>query len=127
MTPITSGICAQEVKSDDVIGTWLTEDKTGEISIFKRDGRYFGKIVGGTSNESYDVHNPDKERRNDPLIGLVILKDLTFDADDKVWEDDTVYDPKKGKRYGCTVKLTQSKTLNITGYIGFSWIGRSEE
>ena len=111
---------------DAIVGTWLTADETGEIEIYKDKGVYFGKITAGTSEQKHDIHNPDPKRRSDPLLGLVILRDLRFDGDD-LWEDGTVYDPKNGKRYSCNVRLLSRDTLKITGYIGFSWIGRSEE
>lgn len=119
-------LCGQDLRAEDITGTWLTEDKTGEIAIYKSRTAYHGKIVAGTSEQKFDVHNPDKARRNNPLIGLVILKDLVFDSDGQVWKSGTVYDPQNGKHYSCNVKLVDSNTLKITGYIGFSWIGRSE-
>ena len=123
----TQTAIAQERKGDEIIGTWLTADKKGEITIFKEKDRYFGKISAGSGEQKFDIHNPDKSRRSDPLIGLVILKDLQYDAEDKTWENGKVYDPQNGKSYSCNVKLLNSNTLKITGYIGFSWIGRSEE
>ena len=118
---------AQSFKADEIVGTWLTSDKKGEITVFKEGNKYFGKITAGSSEEKFDVHNPDEARRNDPLIGMVIMKDLKFDSDDITWKDGTVYDPQSGKRYSCNVKLINRDTLKITGYVGFSWIGRSEE
>ena len=119
------GVSAQDFKADDIVGTWLTSDKTGEITVYKDKNKYYGRITAGTSKEKFDIHNPDKQRRNDPLIGMVILKDLKFDSDDGAWEDGTVYDPQNGKRYSCNVKLIDHDKLKITGYIGFSWISRS--
>ena len=118
---------AQSITADDITGVWQTADKTGEITIFETDGRYSGRISAGTSEEKFDVHNPDKSRRRDPLIGLIILKGLVFDREDGAWKKGTVYDPKNGKHYSCHVALIDKDTLRITGYIGFSWIGRSEE
>ena len=116
---------AQQVREEDLPGTWLTEDGTGEITVYRDGNRYFGRIRGGTSEEQYDVHNPDKARRNDPLIGLVILKDLAYDGNG-TWTGGTVYDSRNGKTYSCNVRLLRRDKLRITGFIGFSWIGRSE-
>lgn len=117
---------AQTRGGDDIVGTWLTEDGSGEITIYQKRDLFFGKIRGGTSEEEYDVHNPDEARRNDPLVGLVILKNLKFDDRDGEWTGGTVYDSRNGKTYSCNVKLIDRNALKITGYIGFSWIGRSE-
>lgn len=119
-------LLAQEISSEDVAGTWFTADKTGEITIYKSGDTYFGKITAGTSDQKFDIHNPDKARRRDPLIGLVILKNLEYEGENK-WTDGTVYDPKNGKTYSCNLTLLDRNHLKITGYIGFSWIGRSEE
>ena len=116
----------QSISSDAITGTWLTADKTGQITIFKEGDRYFGKITAGSGDQKFDIYNPDKERRNDPLIGMTILRNLQYDGEDK-WEDGTVYDPKSGKKYSCNIVLLDNDRLKITGYIGFSFIGRSEE
>ena len=121
----TNEVPAQLTGSDGIIGTWLTADGTGEITIFKDGESYYGRITAGTSDQKFDVQNPDKARRNDPLIGLVILKDLKYEGDGE-WKNGTVYDPQNGKRYSCNLELSNRNTLKITGYIGFSWIGRSE-
>jgi uncharacterized protein (DUF2147 family) len=116
---------AQSFATDDITGTWLTADKSGQISIYKSGNKYFGKIKSGTRQEQLDVKNPDKARRKDPLLGLVILKDFTFNGSDE-WKDGSVYDPDNGKTYSCIITLVNKNKLKLRGYIGFSWIGRTE-
>jgi len=56
---------------------------------------------------------------------LVILKNFTYVEEDK-WEDGEIYDPTNGKTYSCEMELSEDgKELDITGYIGFTWIGRT--
>jgi len=38
-----SSLKAQTYKADDVVGTWLNEEKTGKVQIFKVSGSYYGK------------------------------------------------------------------------------------
>jgi uncharacterized protein (DUF2147 family) len=116
---------AQLWQGDEVTGTWLTADKRGQIAIYKNGDKYFGKIKGGSGKEQFDVHNPDAARRKDPLVGLVILKNFKFNGEDE-WKDGTIYDPESGKTYSCQMTLTNKNTLKIRGYIGFSWLGRTE-
>ena len=59
-----------------------------------------------------------------PLLNLQILKDFVYDAEDKEWEDGTIYDPKNGKTYSCYMTLDGTK-LNVRGYVGVSMIGRT--
>jgi uncharacterized protein (DUF2147 family) len=119
-----TAVGAQGFRPDDIIGTWLTADKTGQIAVYKNSNLYYGKIKAGTSKEKFDVKNPYKERRNDPLIGLIILKDVKFENNS--WKNGKVYDPHNGRTYSCILTLINTNQLKITGFIGFSWIGRSE-
>ena len=124
---------AQTFQADDIIGTWLNEEGTGQVEIYKLGHLYFGKIVWlETPNDSVtgkprtDKENPDPELKKKPLLGLVNLKDFVFDEDDE-WEDGTIYDPKNGKTYSCYMKFEDpsKKRLKIRGFIGISLIGRT--
>jgi len=58
------------------------------------------------------------------LLGLQILKNFVYDAQDKEWEDGTIYDPKNGKTYSCIMTLS-GNNLNVRGYVGISMLGRT--
>jgi uncharacterized protein (DUF2147 family) len=123
-------VAAAQVNADDIVATWLTSGKEpAKIQIYKSVERYYGKItwlkypeVNG--KQPLDINNPDKTKRNTPIIGLVILKGFRFDDDE--WEDGKVYDPKSGKTYSCYLSLRDKNTLKIRGYVGISLIGRTE-
>jgi len=128
-----SGINAfsQVHKADDIIGTWLNEEATGKIQIYKENGKYFGKLVWlkepndkVTGLSRTDKENPEPRLRTVPLIGLVNLKNFNFDGKDE-WEDGTIYDPKNGKTYKCYIRFEYATRLKIRGYIGFSLLGRN--
>jgi hypothetical protein len=42
-----------------------------------------------------------------------------------VWDNGSLYDAEKGKTYSGMMTLKNANTLNLTGYTGFSFIGRS--
>ena len=48
-----------------------------------------GKIVWLLSDkrpqQKVDNNNPDKSKQNQPIIGLIILKDFSFDSDEERW------------------------------------------
>lgn len=133
---IFTGSCltlsAQQRKTDDILGTWLNQEATGKVQIYKENGKYYGKIVWLkepndkiTGKPRTDVENPESSLKNRPLIGLVNLKDFVFDGDDE-WEDGTIYDPKNGKTYSCYIQFDEKpNTLRIRGYIGISMLGRT--
>lgn len=72
-----------------------------------------------------DENNPDANLKNQPVIGLHILKDFVFDGEDE-WNSGTVYDPDNGKTYKCYMQLETPDKLKVRGYIGFSLLGRTE-
>lgn len=114
-----------------ITGTWLVEKKNGKVLIYKQGNSYFGKIIwikhpyleDGTPRK--DVNNPDPEKRNEPIVGLIILKNFLFKGGHE-WSEGTIYDPQNGKEYDCILSLTNPNKLDVRGYIGFSWIGRTE-
>lgn len=120
--------------ADDILGDWLNQEGTAKIHIFKATngkfkGKYYGKIIWlkePTKNgkPKVDDQNPDVNKRNQEINGLVILNDFTFDSDDKEWSNGTIYDPKNGKKYSCTITKSGEK-LNVRGYVGISMLGRT--
>jgi len=72
-----------------------------------------------------DRENPDPARRNQPILGLVILRDFAF-VKDGLWENGMIYDPENGKDYKCKMTLESPDVLNVRGFIGISLIGRTD-
>lgn len=72
-----------------------------------------------------DRLNPDPEFKTRPLIGLNMLEDFGYSGGN-VWKGGTIYDPDNGKRYKCKLTLTDPNHLEVRGFIGFSFIGRTE-
>lgn len=123
-----SSLCrAQNI--DPIEHTWYDEHKTAKIKIQKgEDGRFYGKVVWLKKPEKdgilkVDKFNPDKQHRNDPLVGLVILKGFRKKGDTK-YDDGTIYDPQNGKTYSCII-THEGNTLDVRGYIGIALLGRS--
>ncbi len=118
--------------SDAVIGTWLTGSKKGRVQIYKQGDQYFGKIVWlkdpnapKTNQPLTDTNNPDSQKRAKPLLGLVNLRNFSYDSGN-VWDEGKVYDPENGKEYSCKLTLRDANTLDVRGYMGISLIGRTD-
>ena len=58
-------------------------------------------------------------------MGLTILQGLKYG--DGIWKDGKIYDPESGKTYSCELKLKNNNILEVKGYLGFSWVGRTVE
>jgi len=121
-----SALLAQDALEKNL---WYNEEKTAKIQIYTgTDGKFYGKIVwlkvpDMDGKPKVDGHNPDKAKRNDPILGLLLLKGFRKDGE-KEYSDGTVYDPKNGKTYKCRITAKGDK-LDVHGFIGFSWIGRT--
>jgi uncharacterized protein (DUF2147 family) len=123
-------ISASAQKADAIVGKWLSATGEGQVQIYKKGDKFFGKLSwmkfpnDASGKPKTDQHNPDKKLQSRPELGIELLKDFTFDGDD-VYEDGTIYDPKSGKTYSCKMTL-KGDVLKIRGYIGISLLGRTE-
>ncbi len=117
--------------ADAILGVWFNEEKDGKIEIYKADGKYYGKIIwlktplDANGKEKTDIHNEDVSKRSNKVLGLMILRGFTYDADDNNYTDGNIYDPKNGKDYSCKMKLVDNNNLDVRGYIGISLLGRT--
>ncbi|MFN0254313.1 DUF2147 domain-containing protein [Pedobacter ureilyticus] len=117
-------------KKDDILGKWLNPSGEGQIEIYKRGDKFFGKLAwikepnDANGKPKTDEKNPTESLRSRPILGLEILKNFIFD--DGKWVDGTIYDPKSGKTYSCKLTLKDNNQLSVRGFIGVSLIGRTE-
>ena len=120
-----------QTKADDIIGIWLTNGKEpAKIQIYKSANKYYGKNIwlkNPTENGTHriDANNPDKTKRGNPIIGLIILTGFKFDGDDE-WKAGDIYDPESGKTYSSYIYLKDKNTIKVRGYVGISLFGRTE-
>jgi uncharacterized protein (DUF2147 family) len=110
-------------------GKWKTiDDETKQaksiVEIYKKGDQYYGKI----SQLLIKPANPNcvdckDDRKNKPILGMEIIRGLKKDGDE--FTGGTITDPKTGKTYKCTITRS-GNSLNVRGYIGLSFIGRSQ-
>ncbi len=114
---------AQTNDADRILGTYLTENKTGKVEVTKQNGKYIGTLVWTVVEGAKDEKNPDASLRKRTLKGVVILKDMTYD--NGIWKNGTIYDPESGNTYKATIKLKSDGNLTLRGYIGVPALGRN--
>lgn len=115
--------------ADAILGRWLNPTGEGQIQIYKKGSKYFGKLVWlkvpyEDGKPKLDKFNPDPALKSRPKLNLEVLKDFDYDGDN-VYENGTIYDPKNGKTYSCKMTL-KGDLLKVRGYIGISLLGRTE-
>ena len=127
ITLMATSTSAQQ--KDPIEAIWNNEEGTAKVQIYRaKNDKYYGKITWlkepvKDGKQRTDINNPDKTKRDEPLMGLIILKGFEKSGDDE-YEDGTIYDPKNGKTYSCIITRKGNK-LDVRGYVGFSWIGRT--
>ena len=116
---------------DAIIGVWEAGGGKGHVQIFKQNGKYYGKIIWLKSGAKepdgglkLDKKNPNPALRNKPIIGTLLLKDFVYK--DGEWTDGVIYDTSAGKEYDAYIKMKNSNTLAVRGYVGFSLMGKTD-
>lgn len=126
-SPIASA--AADLSSPE--GLWaLTEGEGGRpglIRIFAQDGAFYGRIESGSPGEHSSARctRCTDDRKDQPIIGLVIMRHLRRRDDEYVGGD--ILDPTTGAIYRCRFQLTDGgRKLRMRGYLGFSLLGRTQ-
>jgi uncharacterized protein (DUF2147 family) len=129
---LLSAFIPQDSPNAKVLGKWKTiDDETGKaksiIQIYEVNGKVHGKIAELLDGVSQDEKCQEckGKRAGKKLVGMEIMYDLEKDGDNE-WEDGKIYDPNNGKEYSCEIKLLSADKLEVRGYIGFSFAGRSQ-
>jgi uncharacterized protein (DUF2147 family) len=113
-------------------GLWRTfDDRTGEaralVRIYRQDGALFGRIEEsfGPGEAEARCEACTDERKNQPIVGLTIIRNLKPDEDG--FDGGDILDPENGSVYRCKVHLAdEGKKLIVRGYLGLSLFGRSQ-
>jgi uncharacterized protein (DUF2147 family) len=104
-------------KADDILGIYFCVDpfskKQSQAEIYKaKDGTYEAKVVW-----TNDIKGQDQ-------IGLVFMKGLTYNAEDKEYQNGKIQYPGRKGTYKAYVRIVDGgKTLKMRGYLGVSMFG----
>lgn len=115
--------------ANSIVGTWLTDEGDSKVEVKPCGDAYCGTIVW-LKNPNYaadhelagqplmDRNNDDESQQTRPIMGLNILSDLKYNADDNRWEDGQVYSPRKGESYDAEAWIEDGK-LMVEGSVMF--------
>ena len=127
---VTALLVAAAVHKTDAaspIGLWKGGDGTFEM--FESEGRLSARIVAlsepktSGGKEKTDIHNPDSTKRDHPIIGLIFIRGFAKKSDTR-WENGTIYDPKSGITYSCSMDLQGPDKIMVRGFVGTELFGR---
>ena len=115
-------------------GLWKTidDDTKAEKSLVRitdAGGVYTGKVEKILTDKADAKCTECTDARKDqPVQGMVILRDIKQDASDKaLWVGGDILDPNNGKVYKVRIKpVDGGKKLEVRGYIGAPMLGRTQ-
>lgn len=113
-------------KADDIVGLWRPSEGTSYINIYKspKNNKYYGQIVW-LKEPNNEKGEPKRDPNGDPILKMVNLKDFVFEDDE--WTDGTIYDPKSGNLYYCSIEMPKKDRLEVRGSLDpFGLVGRTD-
>jgi len=110
------------------VGLWKTIDDDSKkekslVRITESNGVYSGRIekfLDPATKADAVCDQCTDERKDKPILGMTILRNLKQSADDKtVYDGGDIVDPNNGKVYRTRLKpVEDGKKLEMRGYIG---------
>ena len=97
--------------------------------IYKDKNTLSGKITwmkypnDENGNPKTDPLNDNESLRSRRRMGMIIMYDFIYNDDQ--WENGEIYDPKSGNTYSGIITMTSKNRLDLRGYVGISWFGRT--
>ncbi len=110
----------------DITGYWLTAQKGSIVEFVKSGDEYTGKVAWSRTAKDKagkplkDVKNPDKSKRNNPIVGSAMITGLKYNPKTDTYEGGKIYQAQTGRSYNCKVTLDKNKNvMKIVGGVGF--------
>ena len=131
LTAVSPGLLAATANLSSPVGLWAPTDAKGRplglIRIFERDGAFYGRIEPSSPTDDFSARctRCTDDRKDQPIIGLVIMRHLKLKDDQYVGGD--ILDPRTGGVYGCKFYLIDGgRKLRMRGYLGVSLLGHTQ-
>ena len=118
---------ATSAMANSPVGQWHTiDDKTGELKslvvIMEQQGVIKGRVEKVLRKDADLNAKCDKcsdDRKNQPVVGLEIIRGAKKASGKNVWEDGEILDPENGKTYGLRLTpIENGAKLEVRGSIG---------
>lgn len=116
----------------NIEGDWYTENNDAIIKIYKDGNTLSGKITwmktpnDENGNPKTDPENPDEKLKSRKRLGMIMMYNFSYDEEEQ-WDDGEIYDPESGNTYSGIITMTSKNKLDLRGYVGISWFGRTSQ
>jgi uncharacterized protein (DUF2147 family) len=130
---MASSLLTGMAMANSPVGQWQTSDeKTGELKsvviIFEQQGVMKGRVEKILRKDADPAAKCDKcsdDRKNQPVVGLEIIRGAKKASGKNVWEDGEILDPENGRTYALRLTpIENGAKLEVRG--SFGPIGRTQ-
>src|SRR5471030_1466550 len=115
-----------------ICGKWKTTENNLMVEVYKEDNTYKAKIIWFSDGDDpslmgtwTDHHNPDPGLRSRKILGMNVLRNLSYNPDTNSWEDGMIYDAKHGREWNAYAHINKDGLLEVKGYWHFKCIGKT--
>lgn len=111
-------------------GVWIDDSGKGAVKIEPCGAKLCGRIVwlrdplNAKGEPLTDKNNPDASMNKRPICGLPTIGNVAA-MPEGGFDGGWVYDPKVGKSYTVALQLAGPDMLQVTGYLGVKFLGKS--
>ena len=122
-----------EPEPNAILGKWISVKKNVIIEVYKVANQYQAKVIWFKDNDDpsrpmrtrKDINNPNKELRDQLILGMDVLDGLIYNDDKHRWEKGKIYDASSGKYWSSVVCFNDVKQMEVKGYWKFELLGRT--
>jgi uncharacterized protein (DUF2147 family) len=117
--------------AEQICGKWESSDKNLIVLVYMKDNKFQGKIIwysdtgGKPMDYGTDKRNPDPALRSRKILGMSVLRDLSYQPATNSWEDGIIYESKNGREWNASVYIDKHGFLKVKGYWHFKLIGKT--
>jgi uncharacterized protein (DUF2147 family) len=135
ITLALAGLSLAAAAQSTPAGLWKTIDDDGKtekslVRITDNAGTFSAKVekIFDAAKQDARCEECSDDRKNQPVLGMTIVKGVKANADDKaLWDGGEILDPNNGKTYKVRMKpIDGGKRIEVCGYIGAPLLGRTQ-
>ena len=101
--------------AEDALGVWQNPENKSHTEFYRCGEGICGKIVRVVDGQKTDDKNPDPNKRNRPIVGLVIMQGAKKTGPKK-WSG-TLYNRADGKTYSGTLTVKSKNEVDLSGCV----------
>ena len=121
--------------SNAILGKWISVKKNVIIEVYKTSDTFQAKVLWFNDLDDSsrpmrtrkDVKNPNKSLRNQLIIGMDVLENLTYNIVKHRWEQGVIYDASSGRHWSSVVYFNKKNQLEVKGYWKFEFLCQTME